>query len=50
MLKGPIMPSVKSQMNILQKCRVQARTGHFAISTQQTTSTQAIGLQTIANV
>lgn len=33
------MLSVKSEASALQKCRVQARTGHFAVCTQQTTST-----------
>lgn len=39
LLKGPIVSSVKSERRALQKCRVQVRTGHFAICTQQTTST-----------
>lgn len=39
LLKGLITLSVKSEMSVIQKCRVQARTGHFAICTQQTTST-----------
>lgn len=37
--KGSITLPVKSETSVLQKCRVQVGMGHFAICTQQTTST-----------